>query len=101
MSGPDCVWCGMTIDAHRESGVVAKTPCGMLKHGFVAATPEKQRSVGNVLAPRADAELVEKLATDRERARCAGIARKLLSMWRVDSQDLRDTVAAIENGAQP
>lgn len=60
-----------------------------------------ERSVGNVPAPRADAELVEKQATSKERARCAAIARKLLSMWRVDSQDLRDTVAAIENGDKP
>lgn len=45
------MWCGMTIDAHRESGLVAKTPCGMLKRGFVAAEPAKQRSTGEVAAP--------------------------------------------------
>lgn len=48
MSGPDCVWCGMTIDAHREQGPAAKTPCGMLKRGF---KPITQTSVGDVPAP--------------------------------------------------
>jgi hypothetical protein len=48
VSGPDCVWCGMTIDAHREQGPAAKTPCGMLKRGF---KPITQTSVGDVPAP--------------------------------------------------
>lgn len=56
MSGPDCVWCGMTINAHREHGPAAKTPCGMLKRGFVAAAPEKQRITGEVAAPLVENE---------------------------------------------
>jgi hypothetical protein len=40
----------------------------------------KQRSVGNVPAPRADAELVEKLATSEEREATLKLLRKFVDI---------------------
>jgi len=40
-----CVWCGKTYEEHRDepfpNGAVAKTPCGLLKSGFVAKRDSK------------------------------------------------------------
>lgn len=62
----------------------------------------KKRSVGEILAPRADSELVEKLATDRERARCAAIVRAMASRQHGAYQGLLLTALnRIEKGEEP
>lgn len=52
---PECVWCGQTMAGHRDSGPMAKMPCGGLKRGFIAEIGSKlfsETSVGDVPAPK-------------------------------------------------
>lgn len=48
-----CMWCDQTLAQHRDSGPMAKMPCGGLKRGFRAerAKPITETSVGDVPAP--------------------------------------------------
>lgn len=49
-----CVWCDQTKAEHRDSGPMAKMPCGGLKRGFIAEIGSKlfsKTSVGDVPAP--------------------------------------------------
>lgn len=49
-----CMWCDQTLAQHRDSGPMAKMPCGGLKRGFIAEIGSKlfsKTSVGDVPAP--------------------------------------------------
>lgn len=49
-----CMWCDQTLAQHRDSGPMAKMPCGGLKRGFIAEIGSKlfsETSVGDVPAP--------------------------------------------------
>lgn len=55
-----CMWCDQTLAQHRDSGPMAKMPCGGLKRGFIAEIGSKlfsETSVGDVPAPTKDDEL--------------------------------------------
>lgn len=109
MSGPDCMWCGQTIHAHSESGPAAKTPCGMLKRGFVAEKPADKRSVGDVPAPKRqqidalDQETLTmlRLAVNAERAAVVKYLRaRAAEQFRGGTRAylLNDSADAIEKG---
>ena len=51
-----CKWCGCTRDEHvtaHPNGLRAKTPCGLLKSGFVAAIVAKPVITRDAAAERA------------------------------------------------
>lgn len=51
-----CKWCGLTRDEHvtaHPNGLRAKTPCGLLKSGFVAAIVAKPAISRDAAAERA------------------------------------------------
>ena len=83
----------MTIDAHREQGPAAKTPCGMLKRGF---KPITQTSVGDVPAPKF---LDDKEFMSRVSARMTQAGYSESDAMRIVHADMQNDAVKLERAA--